>query len=465
MQESASTAIDMYRLIALVNRVREDDALAAELDAVWKRPDLQQMIDERTRVVVDADLQALQHTVNALNVASGGGPQPYASVPSTRKAISIYADGIFDLMHSGHFNAIRQARAMGDRLVVGVVSDEEALQTKGIRPIYTEQERGELVSGCKWVDDVMVGTPYAVDMAFLEKTGCDYVAHGDDFAPCADGSDCYAEPRAAGRLKIFKRTEGISTTRLVSRLLMAAENMKEESPTLEPPTSPTTSTHYVDWSLNSDRASKQSLMSTRRLMQFINQGRKPQPGDTIVYVDGSFDIFHVGHLRFLQQAKATHGTFLLVGLYDDSTVAAVKGVGFPVMNLLERTLNVLAMKVVDEVLIGAPRKVSEYLIRTYDIHVVVGGSILDELSLGKQPGTDTDDPYAVAKKLGIYRTIDMRCGGEEGDEPILTFRDIIRRIVDNRMALLSSIGQRQKKEDGHYAKTTGPAATHKVQEL
>jgi cytidyltransferase-like protein len=49
-------------------------------------------------------------------------------------------DGCFDLMHYGHANALRQAKALGDELVVGVVSDEEIVANKG-PPVLSMEER------------------------------------------------------------------------------------------------------------------------------------------------------------------------------------------------------------------------------------------------------------------------------------------------------------------------------------
>ena len=58
------------------------------------------------------------------------------------KKIRVYMDGCFDLMHYGHANALRQARALGDELVVGVVSDEEIIANKG-PPVMSLDERYE----------------------------------------------------------------------------------------------------------------------------------------------------------------------------------------------------------------------------------------------------------------------------------------------------------------------------------
>lgn len=69
-----------------------------------------------------------------------------------------------------------------------------------------------------------------------------------------------------------------------------------------------------------------------------------QPTDKVVYVAGAFDIFHVGHLDFLEKAHQ-HGNFLIVGLHTDPVVNQYKGLNYPIMNLHERVLSVLACKV------------------------------------------------------------------------------------------------------------------------
>lgn len=72
---------------------------------------------------------------------------------------------------------------------------------------------------------------------------------------------------------------------------------------------------------------------------------KFQLTDKVVYVAGAFDIFHVGHLDFLEKARQ-HGDFLIVGLHTDPVVNQYKGFNYPIMNLHERVLSVLACKVI-----------------------------------------------------------------------------------------------------------------------
>ena len=139
-----------------------------------------------------------------------------------KRPIVVYMDGCFDTMHYGHANALRQARACGDKLLVGVVNDAEIRRCKG-PPVCDERERVEAVEACKWVDGVITDVPYEVTDAFTDelfaKHEVDYVIHGDDPCLLPDGSDAYAYPKRIGRYKEIKRTEGVSTTDIVGRLL------------------------------------------------------------------------------------------------------------------------------------------------------------------------------------------------------------------------------------------------------
>lgn len=78
-------------------------------------------------------------------------------------------------------------------------------------------------------------------------------------------------------------------------------------------------------------------------MQFVSD-RRPQPGDRIIYACGTFDMFHIGHLCFLEEA-AKQGDYLIVGIYADDVVEQLKGKNRPIMVLHERALSVLSYKV------------------------------------------------------------------------------------------------------------------------
>jgi D-sedoheptulose 7-phosphate isomerase len=69
----------------------------------------------------------------------------------------VFTNGCFDLLHPGHIDLLRRARAMGTRLIVGINSDASARRIKGDgRPFMKEAERTELLSALRYVDEVVV---------------------------------------------------------------------------------------------------------------------------------------------------------------------------------------------------------------------------------------------------------------------------------------------------------------------
>lgn len=79
-----------------------------------------------------------------------------------------------------------------------------------------------LVSGLKWVDEVIANAPYAITEDFMNRLfnehKIDYIIHGDDPCLLPDGTDAYALAKQAGRYKQIKRTEGVSSTDIVGTI-------------------------------------------------------------------------------------------------------------------------------------------------------------------------------------------------------------------------------------------------------
>ena len=140
----------------------------------------------------------------------------------------IYIDGGFDLLHSGHYNAIRQARAFGDVVVAGINSDADLLKNKG-PTIMNCEERSEILRHCKFVDEVVPDTPYTPTISLLDELNCHSYAHGDDPTFDSEGVDITQVLREHGRFKVFKRTEGVSTTDITGRLLELAKSKMNKS--------------------------------------------------------------------------------------------------------------------------------------------------------------------------------------------------------------------------------------------
>jgi len=69
----------------------------------------------------------------------------------------VLSGGVFDIIHPGHIHTLRQARALGDVLVVVVATDATAVKMKRRRPLHTQAQRQELVSSLSVVDACVVG--------------------------------------------------------------------------------------------------------------------------------------------------------------------------------------------------------------------------------------------------------------------------------------------------------------------
>ncbi|CAO3613769.1 unnamed protein product [Mucor hiemalis] len=275
------------------------------------------------------------------------------------------------------------------------------------------------------VDEVVPNAPYNTTVECLKEHNIDFCVHGDDITTMAHGTDCYQAVKDAGLYRECKRTEGVSTTELVGRMLLMTRDHHKRRASSATGAAPSIISTFdtkelTPFSTDGKKTTTVShfLPTSRRIVQF-SEGREPKPADKVVYVDGTFDLFHVGHIEFLKRAKQL-GDFLIVGVHDDQTVNAIKGSNYPLMNVHERALSVLACRYVDEVIIGAPYSVTEELLSgEYKVAVVAHGNSELEKDLGGK------DPYALPKKLGIYKEIDT-------PNSTITTEGIITRIIENR---------------------------------
>ncbi|KAK6919805.1 Cytidyltransferase-like domain [Dillenia turbinata] len=104
--------------------------------------------------------------------------------PPSDRPVRVYADGIYDLFHFGHARSLEQAKK-------------------------------------SWVDEVIPDAPWVIDQEFLDTHNIDYVAH--DSLPYADasgaGKDVYEFVKKVGKFKETKRTDGISTSDIIMRIV------------------------------------------------------------------------------------------------------------------------------------------------------------------------------------------------------------------------------------------------------
>jgi len=136
------------------------------------------------------------------------------------KHYRVFADGIFDLFHFGHAKALEQAKTLFPNctLVVGVNGDKDTHSLKG-KTVMSEDERVESVRHCKWVDEVVCPSPWIVDTKFLEKHKIDFVVHDPAPYPSGDVADVYDFVKNRGQFIATARTDGISTSDLINRIV------------------------------------------------------------------------------------------------------------------------------------------------------------------------------------------------------------------------------------------------------
>ncbi|EPZ31109.1 hypothetical protein ROZALSC1DRAFT_27561 [Rozella allomycis CSF55] len=140
--------------------------------------------------------------------------------PPTNRASRIYCDGIFDLFHFGHAKALEQAKKILPHvyLIVGVCGDEITQMMKG-KTVMNEKERYESVRHCRWVDEVVEDAPWIITQEFLDHHKIDYVAHDDIPYKMNNLDDVYKFVKDQKRFIATKRTGGVSTSDLITRIV------------------------------------------------------------------------------------------------------------------------------------------------------------------------------------------------------------------------------------------------------
>ena len=129
--------------------------------------------------------------------------------------IRVYADIVGDLFHIGHINLFRQAREFGNYLIVGVHSDSSVESYKR-KPIFSEQDRYEIVRNCGIVDEVIEDAPLVLTREYIDNNKIDVVVHGDD-----KSSHFEVQHKVAlemGIMRYMKYTDGISTSEIINRI-------------------------------------------------------------------------------------------------------------------------------------------------------------------------------------------------------------------------------------------------------
>ena len=120
--------------------------------------------------------------------------------------------GTYDLFHVGHLNILRRAKDLGNRLVVGVSSDELNFRKKQIRPTYPLDHRLAIVESIRFVDEVFVEDALELKRQYLLDHRAEILVMGDDWEGRFD------EFKDICKVVYLPRTIGISSTDVKVRI-------------------------------------------------------------------------------------------------------------------------------------------------------------------------------------------------------------------------------------------------------
>ena len=191
------------------------------------------------------------------------------------------------------------------------------------------------------------------------------------------------------------------------------------------------------------------LTTSRQLRLFAAGVKAPTDGMRIIYMDGSWDMFHAGHISILNAAKK-RGDYLIVGVHSDAVVNKNQGSNLPIMNLHERVLSVLGCKFVDDVLIDAPYTITREMIASLKIDEVVRGDAA--------PNPDEKIRYEHAMACGVYEEIKSPSSFQ--------LKNIVYRIKENQKRFEAKIEKKKKTEEkyyeGKYSQTKNWSPDHKA---
>lgn len=139
-------------------------------------------------------------------------------------------------------------------------------------------------------------------------------------------------------------------------------------------------------------------MSTITLLQAIQlRNLLDSSGKTLVFTNGVFDLLHVGHLDYLEKARAL-GHALLVAINDDESTRRYKGAGRPIIPAEERARLLAALRPVDAVL-TFPDATADALLEMIQPHIYVKGGDYAHKPLPERP---TVEAYGGQVRLIDY---------------------------------------------------------------
>ena len=128
----------------------------------------------------------------------------------------VFTNGCFDILHPGHIEMLKYAKSLGDKVVVGIDSDERVKEKKGnLRPINTSEVRKEMLLAIRYVDAVYVFENDKQLKSLVKKFEPDIMIVGSDWIGKPVIGSEYAK-----ELKFFERIPQYSTSKTIECIVV-----------------------------------------------------------------------------------------------------------------------------------------------------------------------------------------------------------------------------------------------------
>ena len=129
----------------------------------------------------------------------------------------IYVDMCGDIFHYGHVRFLEKAKQLGDILLVGIHSDK-TIESYKRKPIFTMEERIEIVKANKWVTKVIEDAPLYITEEYINKHNIDLIAIPSNRTHEEIQKMCII-PYNKNILRFIEYTDEISTTKIIERIV------------------------------------------------------------------------------------------------------------------------------------------------------------------------------------------------------------------------------------------------------
>ncbi len=129
----------------------------------------------------------------------------------------VFTNGCFDILHAGHLDYLERARALGDRLVIGLNSDASVTRLKGPgRPVNALKTRELMLASLMFVDAVVIFDEDTPERLITEVKPDILVKGGDYLAENIVGADFVTAK--GGRVEVLPFVDGYSTTSIIEKI-------------------------------------------------------------------------------------------------------------------------------------------------------------------------------------------------------------------------------------------------------